>query len=221
MKRDRENDTDPGLGPPVPTRGDTLVDLPRRRQEMRYGTDPGIPVSDSDRDLLRNLVSADRRRSAEAPNRLFESVLDSMDAPSDSPRTPVTTPISVAGPRTQARSLERSAKWLVALVGGLVVIIGLALVLRESSTAQTREHSLGVKSVFLASRPPATDTTAPMPQPTATAVQPVATVSTAPVRTAPSAPVVASPRPTARATPGATGAPEPSLPQRLGGLVHP
>lgn len=227
MKRDRENDTDPGLGPPVPTRGDTLVDLPRRRQEMRYGTDPGIPVSDSDRDLLRNLVSADRRRSNEAPNRLFESVLDSMDAPSDSPRTPVPTPISVAGPRTQARSLERTGKWLVALVGGLVVIIAVALVLRDSSTAQTREHSLGVKSVFLASRPPPTDTTAPMPPATATttAVQPVAPVVAAPVRTAPSAPssapLVASPRPTARVTPAATGAPEPSLPQRLGGLVHP
>ncbi len=222
MKRDRENDTDPGLGPPVPTRGDTLVDLPRRRQEMRYGTDPGIPVSDSDRDLLRNLVSADRRRSNEAPNRLFESVLDSLETPADTARTPVPTPISVAGPRTQSRIFERSAKWLVVLVGGLVVVMAVALVLRDSGSAQSRTIPLSAKSVFLGSRPPPPDRTAPVVSTAATA-QPLASASS-PVRpaptSAPSASVATPSRPNVKGAPTAPE-PEPSVKPRLEGLRHP
>ncbi len=222
MKRDRENDTDPGLGPPAATRGDTLVDLPRRRQEMRYGTDPGIPVSDSDRDLLRNLVSADRRRSNEAPNRLFESVLDSLEAPADTARTPVPTPISVAGPRTQIRFFERSAKWLVAVVGGLVVVMVVALVLRESGSAQSRTTPLSAKSVFLGSRQPPPDRTALVVS-TAANVPPIATASS-PTRPAPSPPpsasIAAPSRPIVKGSPTAPE-PEPSVKPRLEGLRHP
>lgn len=217
MKRDRET-TDPGLGPATTARGDTLVDLPRRRQEMRYDTDPGIdiPVSDADRALLRNLVEADRRRSNEPPSRLFENAFADIKE-REAPALPSAAPFSV-GPRSMTeRIIRRSGRWLIAIVGALVVFIAAALVLRDPDVGQNRYQSMAAKSVYLGARPPPSAPASVTPP--ATAVQ--APSAPGPV---PSAPTSAAPssRPIVKGAPSAAPAPEPSSNKpRLEGLRHP